>query len=377
MFVRLRSAGGVKKRLLKGILKLHCASQKKFEIFLMLFLPMSPKRIQKLVGLLAVCVPGQITTVKRFLSMRIANRVAKSQDSRFVKNAVTKILQNQDMFFIYRPILSMLISTSFREQCAKLVADVKNDHFQCHAAFRKKPDLGQAIKEGEILKIGKVFDSKQIHEIHDYLKDKCLANSHYFVYGNERFSFEKLQQSNYNYGSYSRETIVNVPHLLPLLYREDIVDSVATYLGTVPTLASVNLFWTFNRNSVGSVSQFHRDTNDFTSVSFFIYLTDVNNAEDGTHEYIKKSSHFDYVSDKIKSKAPYLSPHLFFKERWPQGAIEEIFDREIEAVTGEAGTAFCNDNYCLHRGLSPQLKYKQDERSKIMNYLYFDVGKIV
>ena len=273
-----------------------------------------------------------------------------------LRNVAIPIIQNQDTSYIYKPILSALISSKFREKCAKIVADLKNELFQYFPKSNGQFPLAQTISNGEIYDFGQLLTANQIDEIHEYLKDQPLANVHYYDYGNRSYSFNELLQTNSHYGSYSRDVTLNCPHILSVLFADDIVDSITAYLGTVPTISSINLFWTFNQDSLGKVSQFHRDMDDIAFINLLIYLIDMNDIEDGPHQYIKNSANFDYVSGKIQSINVNLDSNIFFDHLWPKSTIEKVFDEEIQEVLGPAGTVFCSNSYCLHRGVPPKFK---------------------
>ncbi|WP_275330782.1 hypothetical protein [Nodosilinea sp. PGN35] len=89
---------------------------------------------------------------------------------------------------------------------------------------------------------------------------------------------------------------------------------------------------------------YHCDINDFKTVKFFFYLTEVG-AEDGPHVYMK-GTHRN---------------RRFGHQRIGQGCaaiadetLVEIYGRDrVQVVTGEAGLGFVGDPYCLHKGTVP------------------------
>ena len=223
----------IKIRICVDVLHLRCKSKDKIKIILLVFIPMNGERIESLLTLLPHV--RTLTLARKYLSGKIANYISTYQDSRLLRNVAIPIIQNQDTAYIYKPILSALISSQFREKCAKIVADLKNELFQYLPKSNGQFPLAQTINNGEIYDFGQLLTANQIDEIHEYLKDQPLANVHYYDYGNRNYSFNELLQTNSHYGSYSRDIALNCPHILSVLFADDIADSITAYLGTVPS----------------------------------------------------------------------------------------------------------------------------------------------
>lgn len=124
---------------------------------------------------------------------------------------------------------------------------------------------------------------------------------------------------NWNVCSYKMNQIFRSPLLLKLMTKPEIVSLAQAYLGCLPTITAVNLWWSkFNGESFHT-QNIHRDYDDFKFLAFFIYLSDVDD-DNGPHVYYKNTHKgSDDMSEKV-------------------------------IVTGKAGTAIFGDTYALHHG---------------------------
>ena len=121
------------------------------------------------------------------------------------------------------------------------------------------------------------------------------------------------------------------------------------YLGSVPTLVGVNLWWTFpvdasDEDRDRHAHLFHRDVDDFRFFKFFFYLTDVEPG-DGAHVCVLGSHQ--------------QPPARSFADRW---VIRRYSDTEVQAaypaeaireICGPAGIGFAENTFCIHKGRTP------------------------
>lgn len=121
------------------------------------------------------------------------------------------------------------------------------------------------------------------------------------------------------------------------------------YLGSVPSLVGVNLWWTFPVDATDEdrdrhAQLFHRDVDDFRFFKFFFYLTDVEPG-DGAHVCVLGSHQ--------------RPPARSFADRW---VIRRYGDSEVHAaypaeaireICGPAGTGFAENTLCIHKGQTP------------------------
>lgn len=122
------------------------------------------------------------------------------------------------------------------------------------------------------------------------------------------------------------------------------------YLGRTPVYLRSELAWSFPRaevtraQRVATAQVFHCDINDFRTLKFFFYLTDVG-LGGGPHAYVKKRPR------------PRTLRHQALGQR--VAALDEAAllatyaDNEVVTVCGPAGTGFIGDPYYFHRGTTP------------------------
>jgi hypothetical protein len=122
------------------------------------------------------------------------------------------------------------------------------------------------------------------------------------------------------------------------------------YLGAEPCYLRSELAWSFpvggtDQQRLAMAQRLHCDINDYRTLKFFFYLTDVD-AGAGPHSYLPKHC------------APRRFRHQMLGQRSASIAEERLIDayggaRNLVTVTGDAGTGFAGDPYYFHRGDSP------------------------
>ncbi len=120
----------------------------------------------------------------------------------------------------------------------------------------------------------------------------------------------------------------------------------AAYLHARPRLIRARLWWSFPSADahlrlmhLASQSYFHADIDDWRSLKFFFYLTDVD-GEAGPHRYIRGSH-------RRKSLAHQLS---LTAGKSPQQIARVYRPDDIITVHGAAGTGFAEDPFVFHTG---------------------------
>ena len=134
------------------------------------------------------------------------------------------------------------------------------------------------------------------------------------------------------------------------LARDPLLQWIAgSYLGSMPQLVGVNLWWTFPVDASEEdrdlhAHLFHRDVDDFRFFKFFFYLTDVEPG-DGAHVCVLGSHQ--------------QLPARSFADRW---AIRRYSDTEVQAaypaeaireICGPAGIGVAENTFCIHKGRTP------------------------
>lgn len=122
-----------------------------------------------------------------------------------------------------------------------------------------------------------------------------------------------------------------------------------SYLGSLPTLVGVNLWWTFPVNASDEdrdrhAHLFHRDVDDFRFFKFFFYLTDVQPG-DGAHICVLGSHH--------QPPRRNWADHWKFR-RYSDAEVAATYAPDtIREVCGPAGIGFAENTLCIHKGSTP------------------------
>ncbi|PSN11951.1 hypothetical protein C7293_22260 [filamentous cyanobacterium CCT1] len=128
-----------------------------------------------------------------------------------------------------------------------------------------------------------------------------------------------------------------------------ILDVASQYLNHSAIYLRSELAWAFSTphtlaEKVSTARVYHCDINDYKTIKFFFYLTEVGEGE-GPHIYIKGTHR-----------------HRRFSHQWlGQGCsaidddtLVELYGRDrVHVVKGPAGLGFAGDPYCLHKGTVP------------------------
>jgi hypothetical protein len=217
----------------------------------------------------------------------------------------------------------------------------------------------EALRQDGISRLGPVLSAGQVAEIHAYLKAKPCYTGHVPAQGDGQPRTVEECATLSNLASYQLPDVLGAPHLLELANRPDILSIVESYLGCVPTLYSVNFFWSFPGKAERflSTQNYHRDFDDFRFCTLFLFLTDLTD-EDGAHYYIRGTHRTDVVeqiySEHYPNGAPFPLDKLFERVSYHDQDIQPIFGRHIETVKGLAGSAVFEDTYGLHMGAMPR-----------------------
>ena len=122
----------------------------------------------------------------------------------------------------------------------------------------------------------------------------------------------------FNTCSYYPHEFLKNKLFLKLATDPETLSLVQSYLGCFPTIYSINSWWHKFNGTVYDTQIFHRDTDDFKFLCFFLYLTDVDD-ENGPHVYCPKS-HINMPLQQPKS------------------------------IKGKAGTLIIADTFSMHKG---------------------------
>lgn len=169
-----------------------------------------------------------------------------------------------------------------------------------------------------------------------------------------------------NYGSCTLEQNILAPHLMELALDKSLLDLAGGYLGCVPSLYSINTFWTFPIADAGVTHLYHRDVDDFRFLAVFVYWTDVTKGE-GEFYYIQHSHNREWLDSEIKkyqakpfnwSRLNVSDVEEFHKcfsdySQNNDSLYEKLFRKDLQTVCGPRGTAIISDTFNLHKGSLP------------------------
>jgi hypothetical protein len=138
----------------------------------------------------------------------------------------------------------------------------------------------------------------------------------------------------------------------------------ATYLEGDPVHQGTFLRWSFGTNlsdyeKYKYSQMYHYDLDDYQSLKFFFYLTDVD-ANAGPHVCV-------LGSHKVKKFS-----HQVLRGKCSDEKITDYYGAEnVKVIYGAAGSGFVEDTFCLHKGLSP---LHGDRLILIIEYALRDYG---
>ncbi len=230
------------------------------------------------------------------------------------------------------------------------------------------PQLEELLSDG-VTSIGTLVSENQAKEIRSYFSDLKGYPTHLASENTinlvETGCKDALRESGAYWCSYSPLDSIRAPHILDVLRNPKVIDIVSKYLGCVPTLYNLNVWWTFaNTKKRAPIAQmFHRDPDDFRFVTVFLYLTDVEKGN-GSHEVLKSTHNHEKtlslitqlrnqknLSDDFVQSFLTMSLNEDGNKLELDRMIESVFGEYIQDLHGTAGTAFLEDTWALHRAV--------------------------
>ncbi len=134
---------------------------------------------------------------------------------------------------------------------------------------------------------------------------------------------------------YELTDVVNCPHMMELANHPQLLALASRYLGCAPTISTIGLRWSYPAEQIAGVQSFHRDPDDWKTLKFFTYLTDVDE-DAGPHVYVAGSHR-----DRLPVTARRYSDQEVAQKHGPQAQI---------SVCGPRGTMFMADTAGIHKG---------------------------
>lgn len=231
---------------------------------------------------------------------------------------------------------------------------------------RLEPGLDAFIRDAVIVH-PMTLEAEKVAEIRRHLEGQTVHKG-FHVYNSDRrqCALEEARAAG-PFAGYTMDQLMRTPHLIDFFNHPAIVDFVEMALGCVPTLYSINAWWSFPATTpTGHGAQFfHRDNDDWRFVTLFLYLTDVD-GESGPHQLIKGSHTLSGMTDLVEQARtrgedmPLDALASFSDESYFDGIFsatcERAFKASITNIVGPAGTIFMANTVAAHRGLMPASK---------------------
>lgn len=168
----------------------------------------------------------------------------------------------------------------------------------------------------------------------------------YGFFYREKSAAEKLYGQKFIRSEYHKQ-VLSCPAIQELIKDQTILDIATKYLGKKPKFTGCRLHWIFVVKDMeydlnkGSMN-FHYDLNDYRSITFFFYLTDVNLLS-GPHICIRGSHK--------QKKFNYL---LSLFRRQTEAELLNYYGAENKlTICGESGFGFIEDVFCFHKATPP------------------------
>jgi hypothetical protein len=134
--------------------------------------------------------------------------------------------------------------------------------------------------------------------------------------------------------------LLDHPEFLDLALHEDILRAVSVYLGQVPRLHSVELWWSPPNQTVKGSQLFHYDHRDSRQPKLFVNLNDVSE-ESGPLHFLSVDQ-----ADRFNSRVGYSQERITDEQ-----VFSVVNPSDVKTTVGSAGTGFFVDTArCLHYG---------------------------
>ena len=254
----------------------------------------------------------------------------------------------------------MILAERFVERTNQILADHGVNNFDPTAPLNLEISaIISGLKNSGHFSLGQMLDHQKISEIKSHLDNCDVFNSHFASKSDGIPRKIGSDMGGSLHASYRLADILAAPHILEVANDPNILDAATAYIGCLPTLFSINVYWSFADTEIGSktIHTFHRDVDDFRFCSFFIYLSDCQK-DDGAHEYIRYTHRPDLMTGIFDNIDPgkSIDRDKFFSFLLEQGdsEYEKLFGDIIDYFPGSAGDGFITDPWGLHRA-SPSI----------------------
>ena len=249
----------------------------------------------------------------------------------------------------------------FAVQAGFETADLEGDKYS--VAFHELEEVGYSQPMH-------LMDRGAASEIVSYFKARPCYNAHVLNQSDGVGRRVGDDADRHPFGSYSLSDIIAAPGLLELANDPFFLGASERYLGCVPTLYSMNTWWSFPTDFEGlnMTQAFHRDFDDFKYFSLFICLNDMTENR-GPTQYVAGTHTWDkFNAILMAAVAPGIEPVEVARmptfERLvkllTEGAcyvgddkILDLFGKQLETICADAGTGFIVNPSGFHRARPP------------------------
>lgn len=240
----------------------------------------------------------------------------------------------------------------------KPAADVNRDLFALLPELKEKGVVVPELK----------LDRRKIADVRTYLDPlPVYRGSHIMSSDYQLRPFAEVQKDS-AFAGYTADQLLRAPHLVDFFNQPAIVDFIEEAFGCVPTLYSLNAWWSFPATSPtgDGMQRFHRDTDDWRFLTLFIYLTDVDEGA-GPHQLVTGShtlAGMTRLLDGVRARKPseqVVDPQQSFEvETYFRPTFSAFVENQLRDSTinigGPAGMIFIANTVAIHRGLMPTAK---------------------
>lgn len=200
---------------------------------------------------------------------------------------------------------------------------------------------------------------QRVPELKSYLEQFPVHKGpHAYAYNQPQIPLDEARRD-FPIVGYRSDQILRAPGLIDQLNDPRLIDLIEAHLGCVPTLYSVNAWWSFpaEKPELYYSQYFHRDTDDWRFITLFIYLTDVD-SDGGPHQIIPGSHSLKTMKELARGTSwlkPFDAEASFVKSMGAEFAeqCERHFAKQTVSLMGPAGSMFLVNTLALHRGLMP------------------------
>ena len=154
------------------------------------------------------------------------------------------------------------------------------------------------------------------------------------------------------------------PSIQKVVYDPGLLAIATAYLGAVPVYVASELLWSFPVETtwdeqIQMAQVFHYDLDDYRSIKFFFYLTDVG-LTSGPHASIRGThKNKRLIHQLLGQRCASIPDHQI---------VSDYGAENVVTLVGDAGFGFVEDSCCFHKGSLPT------ERARLMLQVEFSIN---